>query len=208
MIRQPGSVSPKVAQKACRTRQDSHDLPPNQTAEVMRVEFEQLVCRARAALKPRRLSRTAEAGSVAAAILTDSGNVYTGVCIDTACSMGFCAEHAAAAAMVTAGESRVVRMVAVGEDGRILPPCGRCREFVRQLHDGNGHVEVLVGPEAVVRRSDLQTAFKVAMRRPAAGGPGVVSSFPEARGRRASTAPQGCCGPALGPLVAPTSQRR
>ena len=51
---------------------------------------------------PRALSESAEAGSVAAALLTDKGNVYIGVCIDTPCSMGFCAEHAAAAAMVAA----------------------------------------------------------------------------------------------------------
>lgn len=71
----------------------------------------------------------AEAGGVGAALLTDSGRVYTGVCIDTSSSMGFCAEHSAAAAMVTAGENRVIRMVAVNWDETVLPPCGRCREF-------------------------------------------------------------------------------
>jgi cytidine deaminase len=108
--------------------------------------FDDLYAAAKAVLNPRRLSQSAEAAGVGAALLTPSGKVYTGVCIDTACSMGFCAEHAAAAAMVTAGESQVLRMVAVNWDGAILPPCGRCREFISQLHDDNLAAEVLVAP--------------------------------------------------------------
>jgi cytidine deaminase len=114
------------------------------------VPFEELYAAAKAVLNPRRLSDAAEAGGVGAALQTATGKIYTGVCIDTACSMGFCAEHAAAAAMVTAGESHVVRMVAVNWDGAVLPPCGRCREFISQLHDRNLDAEVLVHPQVVV----------------------------------------------------------
>ena len=70
--------------------------------------FDELYARARAVINPRKLSEYADAGGVGAAILTQSGTVYTGVCIDTACSMGFCAEHAAAAAMVTLAAGAVV----------------------------------------------------------------------------------------------------
>jgi cytidine deaminase len=112
--------------------------------------FDDLYERALSVLAPRRLSAHAEAGGVGAALLAGDGAVYLGVCVETACQMGFCAEHAAAAAMLTAGESRVRRMVAVNWDGRILPPCGRCREFVSQLDDGNLHAEVLVA-RGVVR---------------------------------------------------------
>ena len=93
---------------------------------------------------PRVLSESAEAGSVAAALLTDKGNVYTGVCIDTACSMGFCAEHAAAAAMITAGESKILAVAAAGSDGAVMPPCGRCREFLTCLHPDNRKAKVLL----------------------------------------------------------------
>lgn len=119
------------------------------------MSFDELYLRAKSALNPRRLSAVAEAGGVAAALLTGSGSVYVGVCVDTACSMGFCAEHAAAAAMITAGESHVVRMVAVGWAGRIMPPCGRCREFISQLDDRNLAAEVLVDHDVVVRLQDL-----------------------------------------------------
>jgi cytidine deaminase len=117
--------------------------------------FEELYRHATSVINPRRLSDAAESGGVGAALLTDSGAVYLGVCIDTACSMGFCAEHAAAAAMVTAGEHRVLRMVAVNWEGTVLPPCGRCREFISQLHPNNLEAEVLVGAEQIVTLLDL-----------------------------------------------------
>lgn len=119
------------------------------------ITFDELYHQARSVINPRRLSPEAEAGGVGAALLTDDGSVYTGVCIDTACSMGFCAEHAAAAAMVTAGQNRVVKMVAVDWDGSVLPPCGRCREFISQLHPDNRNAEVLVAEGVVVTLRDL-----------------------------------------------------
>ena len=117
--------------------------------------FDELYRQAKAVLNPRKLSEFAEAGGVGAALLTASGRVYVGVCIDTACSMGFCAEHAAAAAMITAGESRIAKMIAVGSGGEIMPPCGRCREFISQLDDGNLTAEVMVDDNVVVRLQDL-----------------------------------------------------
>lgn len=119
------------------------------------MEFQELVKQARSVLNPRRLSEEAEAGGVGAAILTKDGNVYLGVCIDTACSMGFCAEHAAAAAMVTKGENVIRKVVAVDWDGEVLPPCGRCREFLSQLAEENLEAEVLVAENTVVRLKDL-----------------------------------------------------
>ena len=103
-----------------------------------------LLATAHAVVNPRRLSRTVEVGSVAAALRSASGVVYTGVCIDAACGIGFCAEHAAVAAMITAGESRIVEMVAVHHDGAVLAPCGRCRELVVQVDAGNAATRVIL----------------------------------------------------------------
>ena len=117
------------------------------------MEFTELYQKALEVLHPRQVSEDIEAGGVAAALVTDQGNVYQGVCIDTACSMGFCAEHAAIAAMLTAGENRVEKIVAVNWDKHILPPCGRCREFLLQL--GNPETLVLVAENTAVPVKNL-----------------------------------------------------
>lgn len=121
----------------------------------MSVSFDLLYAQAKSVLNPRRLSSQAEAGGVGAALLAANGKVYTGVCIDTGSSMGFCAEHAAAGSMVTDGESRVLKMVAVDWDGSVIPPCGRCREFIGQLHDENDAAEVMVREGVIVALRDL-----------------------------------------------------
>lgn len=87
--------------------------------------------------KTKRLNDFIEYGGVAAAIETTNGNVYTGISIDTACSMGFCAEHSAVAEMLKNGEHKIKAVVAVGNDGNAVPPCGRCRELMSQLSKEN-----------------------------------------------------------------------
>ena len=99
-------------------------------------------------------------GGVAAAIVTRHGDVFRGVCIDTPCGMGFCAEHAAVAAMVTARQFQIVQVVAVTRDERtgallVLPPCGRCREFMYQIDRRNLDAEVVLGTDQVATLREL-----------------------------------------------------
>ena len=117
------------------------------------MDWKELKDIAAATLSPRQVSEDIEVGGVAAALVTDQGNVYRGICIDTACSMGFCAEHAAIAAMLTAGEDKVAQIVAVNWDKSVLPPCGRCREFLLQL--GNPETQVLVAEDTAVPVKEL-----------------------------------------------------
>ncbi len=103
----------------------------------------------------REISPFIEAGGVAAAILTKTGNIYVGVCIDTACGLGMCAERNAIANMITHGESRIDKVVAVMPDGRVGSPCGACREFMMQLDINSGEIEILL---------DLDTEKTVKLR--------------------------------------------
>lgn len=83
------------------------------------------------------------AGRVAAALETGSGRIHTGICLDLACGIGFCAEHAAIAAMLLTRETHIRRIVAVSASG-ILPPCGRCREMMAQVNKHNLDCTVLL----------------------------------------------------------------
>jgi cytidine deaminase len=103
---------------------------------------------ARAVQNGRTVSPFIEAGGVAAALLTRAGKIYTGVCIDTACSLGMCAERNAIANMITHGESQIEKVVAVMPDGSVGSPCGACRELMMQLDEESGEIEILLDLES------------------------------------------------------------
>ena len=98
--------------------------------------WKDLYAAARAVLNPREVSKFVEAGGVAAAIEAGSGEIYVGVCVDTACTLGICAERNAIFNMLTHGESTIRRVVAIGRNGKAMPPCGACRELMTQLTPG------------------------------------------------------------------------
>jgi cytidine deaminase len=70
-----------------------------------------LIAAAKAVCGAFRLREDFSAGSVGAAILTAQGNVYTGICIDLGCGLGFCAEVAAMAEMLKARETHARAVV-------------------------------------------------------------------------------------------------
>jgi cytidine deaminase len=116
----------------------------------------QMIEKAKTVLHPRKLSYDNSAGDVACALLSSAGNLYFGVCIDVCSGIGFCAEHSAIAAMITAGETSIAKIVAVWGDGVVLPPCGRCREFMCQIDSTNfAHTDVILGEDRVVKLKEL-----------------------------------------------------
>lgn len=110
---------------------------------------------AKAVVNPKKISEQMCSGGVGAAVLTKSGNVYTGVCIDTDCSLGMCAERNALSTMITNGEFEVKMVVAVNKKGQVIPPCGACREFMMQLNNSSD-IEVLIDNKGtMVKLKDL-----------------------------------------------------
>lgn len=92
----------------------------------------------------RSVSPFIDAGGVAAALITKAGNIYVGVCIDTASTLGMCAERNAIANMITNGENQIDKILAVMPDGRVGAPCGACREYMKQLDENSGNIEILL----------------------------------------------------------------
>jgi cytidine deaminase len=119
---------------------------------------EMLIERATAVISPRRI-KDYLVGDVGCALVTDQGNIYVGVCLDLPSGLGFCAEASAIAAMVTAGEQRITQIVAVWKDADgavyILSPCGRCREFMAQIHSANLETEVILARDRSVPLREL-----------------------------------------------------
>ena len=77
-----------------------------------------------------------------------TGKIYTGICVDGACTLGICAERNAIFNMLTNGESEIKRVIAVNWDGKAMPPCGACRELMAQLMPNNYHdIEIMLDCE-------------------------------------------------------------
>lgn len=122
------------------------------------ISHDVLIASAAAVLNPHAVDDR-RFGDVGSTLVTKAGNHYSGVCIDTSSGTGFCAEHAAIAAMVTAGEYEIAKIVAVWRDDQgvlhVVPPCGRCREFIRQIDPANLDTEVVLSHTSSARLRDL-----------------------------------------------------
>lgn len=122
--------------------------------------YSEMAALARSLLNPKEHGEFFSSGFVAAVIEGANGKYYTGVNIDLACGLGFCAERSAAAAMIADGETVVKRIACVGRDGKPMPPCGSCREFFRLLSPENERTEFLLAeqPLKVVALAELLPA--------------------------------------------------
>ena len=104
----------------------------------------------------RKVSDYVEAGGVAAAILSASGKIYTGVCVDTCSTLGICAERNAIFNMLTNGEQEIAKVLAIMPDGRTGAPCGACRELMAQLMPGGYRdIEIMLDGERIVTLGEL-----------------------------------------------------
>lgn len=101
-------------------------------------------------------------GDVGCALITDKNNLYLGICANVA-SNSFCAEQNAIGAMITAGEYKIKKIVAVWKSDKgevyILAPCGNCRELMRQIAEENLEAEVVLDKEKQVKLKELLTYY-------------------------------------------------
>lgn len=119
-------------------------------------DFQKLYEAALSVVNPRQIAPRVTAGSVGAAVLTKDGNIYTGVCINTSCSLGICAERNALGTMITNGEIEVLKVCSVYKDGKVMPPCSACREFMMQLGPFAQDIEILLDNDGkFVKLSEL-----------------------------------------------------
>ncbi len=110
--------------------------------------WEDMYRAAKAVQNGRKISEYVEAGGVAAAVLSESGKIYTGVCVDTCSTLGICAERNAIFNMITNGEQEISKVLAIMPNGKTGAPCGVCRELMVQLMPGNyAEIEIMLDYE-------------------------------------------------------------
>ena len=68
-----------------------------------------------------------------------------GVCVDTCSTLGICAERNAIFNMITNGEQKIEKVLAIMPNGKSGAPCGACRELMVQLMPNSyQEIEVLM----------------------------------------------------------------
>ena len=113
---------------------------------------------AKAVLKARTSAKYGTCGEGSAAILSKSGKIYTGVCVDTCSTLGICAERNAIFNMITNGEQEIDKVICVMDDGSNGAPCGACRELMVQLMpEAYKDIEIMVDYQAkrIVKLGDI-----------------------------------------------------
>lgn len=105
---------------------------------------------AKSVFNARKISDYVTCGEVSAAVLSKSGKIYTGVCIDTCSTLGICAERNAIFNMITNGEQEIDKVLCIMPDGKAGgAPCGACRELMVQLMPKTyGEIQIMMDFES------------------------------------------------------------
>ncbi|MFH1049247.1 MAG: cytidine deaminase [Patescibacteria group bacterium] len=122
---------------------------------MLKLTNNKLIKKANEAAKLYSSSNDVRIGDVGCALATDKNNIYQGASIDACCGVGFCAEHSAIASMITNGEYKIKKIVAVSSDGIILSPCGRCRELMYQVNEENMNANIIVEKNKIIKLRKL-----------------------------------------------------
>lgn len=117
-----------------------------------------LIIRAAGALNPHMIGEGIWVADVGAAVEAEDGRVFTGACIGGYLSV--CAELGALSQLLAATTPTVNRVVAVWRNPaddvlHVIPPCGRCREFLRTMSPRNLEATVILGPDHTATLRDL-----------------------------------------------------
>ncbi len=105
--------------------------------------------------------------AVGAAVRTASGAIFAGCNAENAAyPVGTCAEAGAIAAMVAAGERRIVEALVVGDGEALVTPCGACRQRLREFADAALFVHVAC-------RGGVRATFTLETLLPYAFGPSM-----------------------------------
>lgn len=113
---------------------------------------EELVKAARNAMK--RAYAPYSKFKVGAAVETKGGNIYAGCNVENASyGLTLCAERNAICAAVAAGERDFVRVAIVTSGRKRTPPCGACRQVLREFGPS---LQVLMAGSGGVKKISLE----------------------------------------------------
>lgn len=91
---------------------------------------------------------------VGAAVISESGKIYVGCNVESATyGATLCAERAAIARMIAAGERRVVTVAVFVDGAEPAMPCGTCRQWIAEF---GPHAEIVSATPHKSRRTTIE----------------------------------------------------
>ncbi|OGH94346.1 MAG: hypothetical protein A2538_00885 [Candidatus Magasanikbacteria bacterium RIFOXYD2_FULL_41_14] len=115
----------------------------------------QLIIKAKSLVDPKIIRGSGALKEVGCVLITGKGRLFTGVSMDLACGIGFCAEHTAISQMITQTNETHVKIIVAANNRGALPPCGRCRELMNILDAKNINTEVIITIDKKVTLKEL-----------------------------------------------------
>ena len=126
------------------------------------MSWKELTAKARDAIQGDRVaSPCVKGGYVSTALLTDKGNVYTGINLDAKCALGSCSERYTLHKVFEANKNeKVIRCVCFYRN-EVHLPCGACRELFMQYGNGIEDMEILldIETEKTVKLKDTMSPW-------------------------------------------------
>ncbi len=123
---------------------------------------QELIEKASSVISPKKL-KDGLVGDVGCALLAGNAKIYTGVCVGVN-SNGYCAERVAIAKMITDDKEFVIKKIVAtwkDENGKlfVIPPCGHCRQAMRETDEKNIDAEVILDKNKTVKLKELLPYF-------------------------------------------------
>jgi cytidine deaminase len=106
---------------------------------------------------------------VGAVVRSEDGSIHGGCNVENvAYPQGMCAEASAVAALVGAGQRRVLECVVMGAGPEVISPCGGCRQTLREFA-GDDMMIHLCGPDGLHRSVTLGQLLPLSFGEPNLG---------------------------------------
>lgn len=125
-----------------------------------KITNQDLIKKAASVIKAKE-TKTGLFGDVGCALLAANNKMYFGTC--TAGANAYCAERSAIVAMITDGEYVIKKIVAVWKNEKgelfVIPPCGNCRQCMREVDEDNLNAEVVLDKDKTVTLKELLPYF-------------------------------------------------
>jgi cytidine deaminase len=122
----------------------------------------ELIKKAAAVIRSKKVNSGLSA-DVGCALISGKGKLHLGVCVANGSNI-ICAERVAIGAMITSGEYKIKKIVATWKDEKgavfVIPPCGNCRQFMREVDESNlENTEVVLDKNKSVKLKELLPYF-------------------------------------------------